>query len=125
MTNVFGLNGRTWITLTGSKNRPPNLRFHAAGERGGKIWINSYGPFEQLASFNVAAPIQMPQPVAPTQEEVVCFHVDCALPGKPVFLFGRQLDLERGNDLLREIVLPASLHTAMSKNGEAHVLDSQ
>ena|SRR6516225_2726688 len=25
MTNVFGLNGRTWIALTGSKNRP-NLK---------------------------------------------------------------------------------------------------
>ena len=28
MTNVFGLNGRTWIALTGSKNRP-NLKMSA------------------------------------------------------------------------------------------------
>jgi hypothetical protein len=36
---------------------------------------------------------------------VVGLHIDFALPGRPVFLFRRQLELERRNDLLGEFVL--------------------
>src|SRR5579863_377071 len=72
----------------------------------GIVRINGDRAFEQVSPSDAALPRRGPSVLATAQEKLESLDVDFALlVGEPVFFADRQLQLQRGDDLFRELVL--------------------